>query len=133
MEKKPFRLSGGRGDGGRKHFKNAGFIALLILFGMVIYAAVNQPSQLQTVPFSQVISDANGGKIKEITVNGDQELTITPVGQNHPTEKSFKEAGSSIYEQGLKQGKVIVNNKPQSDGNSLWGQLLVGVVPVVLI
>ena len=126
-------MSGGRGDGGRKHFKNAGFIALLILFGMIIYAAVNQPSQLQTVPFSQVISEANSGKIKEITVNGDQELDITPTGQNHATEKSFKEAGSSIYEQGLKQGKVVVNNKPQSDGNSLWGQLLVGVVPVVLI
>ena len=133
MEKKPFRLSGGRGDGGRKHFKNAGFIALVILFGLIVYAAVNQPSQLQTVPFSQVISDANSGRIKEIVVSGDQELDITPVGQNHATEKSFKEAGSSIYEQGLKQGKVTVENKPESNGNSLWGQLLIGVVPVILI
>jgi cell division protease FtsH len=134
MEKKPFRLSGGRGnDGGRKHFKNAGFIALLILFGMIIYAAVNQPSQLKSVPFSQVISEANNGKIKQITVNGDQELEITPAGQNHPTEKSFKESGSSIYEQGLQQGKVIVNNRPESNGNSLWSQLLIGVVPVILI
>jgi cell division protease FtsH len=133
MEKKPFRLSGGRGDGGRKHFKNAGFIALLILFGMIIYAAVNQPSQLKTVPFSQVIQQANNGQIKEITVSGDQQLEITPDGQNHPTEKSFKEAGSSIYEQGLKQGKVVVNNKPESNGNSVWSQLLIGVVPVILI
>jgi cell division protease FtsH len=133
MEKKPFRLSGGRGDGGRKHFKNAGFIALLILFGMIVYAAVNQPSELKTVPFSQVVQQANSGQLKEITVSGDQELDITPAGQNHPTEKSFKEAGSSIYEQGLKQGKVIVNNKPESNGNSVWSQLLIGVVPVVLI
>jgi cell division protease FtsH len=133
MEKKPFRLSGGRGGGGQKHFKNAGFIALLILFGMIVYAAVNQPSALKTVPFSQVIQQANNGQIKEITVTGDQQLDITPAGQNHPTEKSYKEAGSSIYEQGLKQGKVVVNNKPESNGNSLWSQLLIGVVPVVLI
>jgi cell division protease FtsH len=106
---------------------------LLVLFGLIVYAAVNQPSQLKTVPFSQVISEANNGKIKQITVSGEQELDITPIGQNHPTEKSFKEAGSSIYEQGLKQGKVTVDNKPQSSSNGIWGQLLVGVVPVILI
>lgn len=134
MEKKPFRLNGGRGSGGRKHFKNAGFIILLILFGMIVYAAVNTSNAPQkTIPFSQVIADANAGKIKQITVNGEQELDITPVGENHPTEKSYKEAGSSIYEQGLKQGKTVVDNKPQSGGSSLWGQLLVGVVPVILI
>jgi cell division protease FtsH len=134
MEKKPFRMGSGKGDGGRKHFKNAGFIALLILFGLVIYAAVNQPSQLKTIPFSQAISQANSGQLKQITVKGDQELLITPKGQSNPTEKSYKEAGSSIYEQGLQQGKVTVDNVPQaSGGNSLWGQLLIGVVPVVLI
>jgi cell division protease FtsH len=134
MEKKPFRMSGGRGDGGRKHFKNAGFVALLLLFGLIIYAAVNnQTGQLQTVPFSQVVSNANNGKISQITVNGEQELDITPAGQNHPTQKSFKEAGSSIYEQGLKQGKVTVVNKPSSGSNSLWVGLLTSVLPVVII
>ena len=134
MEKKPFRLKGGRGDGNRNHFKSAGFVALLILFGLIVYAAVNnQSGQLQQVPFSQVISEANNGKIKQITVNGDQELDITPVGQNHATEKSFKESGSSIYEQGLKQGKTTVVNKPSSDNSGLWVTLLGSVLPVVII
>jgi cell division protease FtsH len=133
MEKKPFRLGGGSADGGRKHFKNAGFIALLLLFGLIIYAALNQPSQLKTIPFSQAITEANNGKLKQITVNGEQELVITPVGEEHPTEKSYKEAGSSIYEQGLKQGKVTVVNKPASDNNSLWVGLLTSVLPVVII
>src|SRR6266404_284262 len=133
MEKKPFRLSGGRSDGGRNYFKNFGFVALIILFGLIIYAAVNQPSQLQTIPFSQAISDANNGKIKQITVNGDQELDIIPLGQNQPTEKSFKEAGSSIYEQGLKQGKTTVVNKPSSNNGSIWVGLLTGVLPVIII
>jgi len=134
MEKKPFRLSGGRGGDNRgNRFKNAGFIALMVLFGLIIYAAVNQPSTLKTVSFSQVINQANSGQIKRITVSGDQTLEITPVGQDHPTEKSFKEAGSSIYEQGLKQGKVELDNKPASDNNGLWITLLGSVLPIVII
>lgn len=133
MEKKPFRIGGGSGDNRGNRFKNAGFMALLILFGLIIYSALNQPSQLKTVPFSQVITRANNGQIKQITVSGDQTLEITPVGQNKPTEKSFKEAGSSIYEQGLKQGKVELNNKPASGNNSLWVGLLTGVLPVIII
>jgi cell division protease FtsH len=133
MEKKPFRMGGRRGDGGRNHFKNAGFIALLVLFGLIVYAAINTPSLLKTIPFSQAISDANNGKTSQIIVKGDQELDITPKGQTQPTEKSFKEAGSSIYEQGLKQGKVTIINKPTSDNSGLWYGLLTGVLPVVII
>ncbi len=133
MDRKQFRLPrGGGGDKKNNNFKNAGFVALLILFGLIAWAAVNQPSQLKTVPFSQVISDANQGKISQITVN-DNQLSITPVGQTKATEKSFKEPGSSIYEQGLKQGKVELNNKPQSGSNSIWITLLGSVLPVVII
>jgi len=132
MEKKPFRLGGNKDNRGNR-FKNAGFIALVVLFGLVVYAAVHTPSTLNSVPFSQVINQANNGQIKKIEVDGDQALQITPVGANHPTEKSYKEAGSSIYEQGLKQGKVELVNKPATDNNSLWVGLLTGVLPVIVI
>ena len=132
MDKKQFKLGGGKNNR-RSSFKNAGFIALIVLIGLIFYAAFNQPSQLQTVPFSQIVSQANNGKIQQIKVNGD-ELDITPKGQSQPTEKSYKEPGSSIYEQGLQQGKVELVNKPTSNsGNSLWGQLLVSFLPVILI
>jgi len=132
MEKKPFRLRGNKDNRGNR-FKNAGFIALIVLFGLVVYSALHTPDTLKTVPFSQVISQANSGQIKQIEVEGDQALQITPVGANHATEKSFKEAGSSIYEQGLKQGKVELINKPAADNNSLWVGLLTGVLPVIVI
>src|SRR5579859_81898 len=106
MNGKQFRLRGGSSpDGKGNRMKNSVFVILLILFGLVIYAAFNQPSQLQPIPFSQAVSDANSGKIQRIEVDGDT-LKITPRGQSQPTEKSFKEAGSSIYQQGLQQGKV---------------------------
>jgi cell division protease FtsH len=132
MEKKQFRLGGGQRDGGRNHFKNAGFVALLLLFGLIFFAAFNQPSPLKTVPFSQVINESNTGKIQKISVDGEQ-LFVTPKGQSKPTEKSYKEPGSSIYEQGLQQGKTTVEVKPQSNNNSLWVGLLTGVLPVIII
>ncbi len=135
MDKRQFRISGGQGGDARgSRWKNAGFIALLVLFGLIIWAALNQPDQLKTIPFSQVIQDANSGKVSQIVVNGDSNLEITPKGEAKATEKSAKEPGSSIYEQGLQQGKVTLINKPASGGtNSIWGQLLVSVLPVIII
>ena len=131
MEKKQFRLGGGRGDNPRSRMKNAGFIALLVLFGLVIWAAFNQPSKLKEVPFSQVISQANEGKLERITIKGNN-LEITPKGQTKATERSTKEEGSSIYEQGLKQDKVTVAVEPQSSSN-VWVTIIANVLPVAII
>lgn len=133
MDRKNFRLGGPGPKDKSNRFKNAGFVILILLFGLILYAAFNKPDNLQSIPFSQAITQANAGQTKQITVSGDQ-LTITPKSQAGPTEKSYKEPGSSIYEQGLQQGKVQLVNKPQNNnGSSLLDQLLVGVLPVVLI
>ncbi len=131
MDRKQFRMSGG-GSPRKNRFKNAGFIALLVLFGLIFYAAFNQPSTLREVPFSQVISDANSGKVKQIVVKGDS-LEVTPKSESKPTEKSAKEAGSSIYEQGLQQGKVELVNKKGGSGSDLWLTLGINILPVVVI
>src|SRR3990167_3262324 len=135
MDKKQFRLAGGGSSGSNRYsrWKNIGFAALIILFGLIVWSAFNQPSELKTVAFSQVVSDANGGKTQKITIEGD-ELEVTLKGESEPTQKSFKEPGSSIYEQGLEQGKTEVAVKPDSGGtNSIWGQLLVSVLPIIII
>ena len=132
MDGKQFKVGPGGGPDRRSRFRNIGFIALLILFGMIFFAAFRQPTQLKEVPFSQAISDANTGKIKSITIKG-EELQITRQNQTKPTEKAFKEAGSSIFEQGLQQNKVELSNKPGGGGNSFWSTLAVNVIPVIFI
>ena len=52
MDKKPFKPKVPGGDK-KKNLKNVGFIALIILIGMVIFAALGQPSDLQDVPYSE--------------------------------------------------------------------------------
>ncbi len=112
--------------------KNAGFIAILILFGLVIYASTNQSSPLKEVAFSEVISRANKGEIKKIEIKGNN-LEVTKKGEDKPTEKSYKEAGSSIYEQGLQNRDVLVDPKPESASNGFWLSLASGIIPVILI
>ncbi|HVO86658.1 MAG TPA: ATP-dependent zinc metalloprotease FtsH [Candidatus Binatia bacterium] len=135
MDRKQFRLGSDKrgGKGGRNRFKNIGFVILVALFALIVFAAFKQPTTLKDVPFSQAVSDANSGKTSQIVVNGNQ-LTITPKGQSQATERSYKEDGSSIYEQGLQQGKVTITNKPTSSTGDNWVSLLLGsILPVLII
>ncbi len=131
MDKQPFRKQSPL-KGGRRNFKNFGFIALVVLLILIGIAAFNQPSNLKDVPFSQVVSEANAGKIQQIDINGDS-LTITPKGESKPTEKSMKESGSSIYEQGLKNRDVTVNVKASSNASNTWENIGISILPVIII
>lgn len=117
---------------GKRNYRTAIFFVLLALFGLVVYNSLNKPSTLKDVPFSQVVSEANDGKISSINVKGD-ELTITKKGDSKATESSRKENGSSIYEQGLQQGKVTLTNDKASDSNSIWAFLLQSLLPLLLL
>lgn len=133
MDKKPFKRSGSKDYNSRNRgFKSVGFLALIVLMGLIVYAALNQPSSLESVPYSQVINQANNGEIQKITISGD-ELTITKKGDDKPTQESRKEAGSSIYEQGLENRDVEVVNEKPSDSGSMWANIAISILPVILI
>jgi len=88
---------------------------------------------LEEVPFSDVISRANDGKISKLEIQGN-DIYVTPDGQEEPTQKSYKESGSSIYEQGLKQdADVEVTVKaPSGTEGAIWNILSL-VLPALLI
>src|SRR4051812_36994084 len=116
MEKKSLRPSRKPNKSGNRGMKNAGFIALLILFALVVFAAANQPNNLKQISSTAAIADANAGKYKEIIVTGN-ELQITEKGKDKPTLKSFSDPNSSLKEQGLDTKKVSVSYKPQASGS----------------
>lgn len=136
MDKKSFKLNkkGKSQQGGNKqNFKNAAFIALLILFGLVVFGATGQQEKLESVAFSDVVKRANNGEIKQIEISG-SELKITKDNEDKATQKSRKEDGSSIYEQGLnKDADVEIVNKSESNGSKFWQQLGLALLPILLI
>ena len=94
---------------GKKGMKNFGFVALLVLFGLIIYTASVKPQNLQDIPLSQVIKEANDGQYKKISVKGDT-LEITKTNEDKATLSSRKDSQASLKEEGVDYSKVEVVN-----------------------
>lgn len=121
-------------SGKKRGLKNAVFVAILVLFGLVIFAAYNQPEKLKEVPLSETVASANAGQVKVLTLKGN-EVIVTKKTDDKPTERSYKEIGSSIYEQGLNKDVegLQVNPQPDSSAGSTWLTLGSAILPVLLI
>jgi len=132
MDKKSLRSKGKGGKSSNRGLKNAGFIALLILFGLVILAAFNQPSTLKEIPASQAITDTNSGKYSKFVVNNNQ-ITITPKNQDKATLKTYIDANSGLKAQGFDTSKVSITYKPETAGSSAWISVGETIVPVIII
>jgi cell division protease FtsH len=128
--KKQFRSPNKAGNG-RKGFKSAGFIALIILFGIIIFAAWGQGPSLKSVPIGTAVKQANNGEYSKIEVKSNQ-LTITKKGDDQASLKSFTDPKATLEEMGFKDGKADVEFKPESSG-SLWLTLGTAILPVLLI
>lgn len=133
MDRKKKNFSpAGKGAGGRSNFKNFGFIIILVVFGFILYSAYQQPSQLKEIPITSVVDQANKGDYEKIVVSGNS-LTITKKGDKLPTLKSFKDAQTSLREEGVDYGKVEVTNKAESSSGSVMAQVGLSLVPVIII
>jgi len=116
----------------RRGMKNAGFIALLILFGLIIIAAYNQPSTTKRIPITTAVKEANAGEYSKITVNGN-ELDITKKGDSHPTLKTFLEPNATLKDEGFNYSKVEIDTTASSGGSSAWVSIAGTVVPTLII
>ncbi len=122
-----------------KNKSNVRTLVFAVVIGLFLLFALNgfsQPDELTEVSLSDVVERANNGEISKIEIT-ENDLKITKIGDEEATEKSIKEAGSTIYEQGLKEeatdkGLVLKVSKPDTSGQvlSAWAQVL---VPMFLI
>lgn len=132
MDKKKANSSRNKGKGNNRNAKNIGFVALIIIFGLIIIGATNQPSTLKKIPITQAVTESNEGKYQKIKVTGN-ELVITKDNEPKPTLKSYLEPNSTMKEQGFNTTKVEVETTPTNSGNSMWLVLGQSIIPVLLI
>jgi cell division protease FtsH len=133
MDNKPFRPGQGRNpNNNRKGFKNAGFIALIVLLALIIFAAYSQPSSLKNIPLTQAISNANSGQYKKILVKGN-ELDITVKGQNQAALKAYTDPNTSLKSIGFNFSKTTIEYTSTSTGSAWLTLGLEYVLPIVLI
>jgi cell division protease FtsH len=112
------------------------FVALSGLFIFIAFSSYGQKDELSEVAFSDVRSRANSGQIARIDVTGN-DLKITKVNEENPTEKSRKEPGSSLFEQGIESNEqnknmVVAINEPDTSGE-MWTNVLFTLAPVILL
>lgn len=124
------RLPGGNTN--RRGMKNAGFIALLVLIGLVIFASYGQPSTMKTIDLNQAITQANRGEYSKIKVSGNT-LEITKKGEKLPTLKTNSDPNASLAEQGFNTSKFNVAYEPANEGGSVWLTLLTSFLPILII
>ncbi|MGC1176852.1 MAG: hypothetical protein WA843_02180, partial [Candidatus Saccharimonadales bacterium] len=62
MSKKPLGTNRKTKKPSSRGMKNVGFIALLALFALIIFAASNQPSTLKKIPITTAVQDSNSGR-----------------------------------------------------------------------
>lgn len=113
--------------------RNTLFWAILVLFVLSLVGLTVPRDKLKTVAFSDVITRANDGEIKKLEIAGN-DIKVTPDGKDKPTEKSYKESGSSIYEQGLShEADVVVAVKEPSNTSSTIWNIASLFLPILLI
>lgn len=116
----------------KKQIKNIGFVVILLIIGVIAFGAMGTKKPLTEVALSDVVKRANSGEIETLTIKGNS-VEVTKKGEKEATEKAFKEAGSSIYEQGLnKDANVKVNPKPESNTGGVWLTILTTIVPLLI-
>lgn len=133
MDKKPLRPNRKSNKNNNRNTKNVAFAAMLILFGLIIVAAVNQPNKaLKNVPLTQAVKDANAGKYEGIKVSG-SELKITPNGESKPTLKTYLEQNATLKGEGFNFDKVKIETTAATSANSTWVAIGTSIIPVVII
>jgi cell division protease FtsH len=128
---KTFRPSN-RGNNNKRSYRSVGFIAIIVIFVLIILSAYNQSGSLKTIPLTQAVNETNSSQYSKLEVSGN-EIDITKKGDNHSTLKTFKDPNATLKEDNFDTSKVEVSYKPQSSTGSTIQNLLIGLLPVVII
>lgn len=118
--------------GGKKLIRNLTFGLIVLSLFAVIYLSYASPTNLTKAAFSDVVGRANNGEIEKLIVEGNR-IEVVVKGEQEPSQYTFKEPFSSVYEQGLEQGKTTVDIRPESRSGETWTNLLINIgLPVLL-
>lgn len=131
MERKPRNSK--KPNTNRRGIKNAGFIALIIIFGLIIIWNLGQKTTKE-IPLTDAVKQETAGEYQKITVSGNElDIATKTDNVNHPSLTTHIDPNATLKDQGFDLKKVQVQYKPESAGGSAWVNLASSVIPVVLI
>lgn len=119
--------------GWRNTLRLTAFWLVVGFIGLAVYLNLTGVGPLDQVPISEVVSQANKGEIDKLEIQ-DNQVLVTKKGDDKPSQVSYKEGSSSIYDQGLKpDAPVIVDQKPKSEAGGIIWNLAYILIPTVVV
>lgn len=128
---KPKQPKRGGDKRNQNRMRNAGFIALIAVFALIVLALSSPGTELEDVSLSNVITRTNEGEITEIRQEGTT-LLITPKGEEEPTQRATVPQDADLLSQ-LDLSKVEYDPQPEDNTGSVFFQILISFLPVIII
>lgn len=117
----------------KKQNRNLGFVAVLVVMAMIVFALSNSTTNTEEVSLSEVIRQVDEGNIEEIIVEGNQ-ITAVPTDENAPQLISYREEGISVAEYGIDVNEVTVTTKDPSAGAGRFLDIfLISFLPIMIL
>jgi cell division protease FtsH len=110
--------------------RNIAFWSLIVVFGLIVWAAVQGPT-LETKPLSDITARVNNGQIAKVEQQGN-ELLITPKGEKQATEKAIVPPYTNVKDLGLDITKTEFVGKEPSDNSFLLNLASVGITVLLI-
>lgn len=108
------------------------FLLAALLVVAAILAASVSPVKTQNISLSQVIDEANSGKVNSIQISGDK-LTVTLKDSNAPLQVAYKETSANLTDYGIDYHKVTISTvNPNSSTSHVFDAALT-ILPIILI
>lgn len=113
--------------------KNLGFIALAVVFILIIVALVMPTEQTREVSLSEVVQKTNEGQVEEVLVEGNK-LTVTLKDQEEKLVSFKEDPAVSLTEYGINPNETnIVTKDPSDGGGRFFDIFLISFLPIILI
>jgi cell division protease FtsH len=115
----------------QNRMRNAGFLALIAVFVLIVLALSNPAGTLDEVALGDVIRQANNGEISEIRQEGDT-IFITPAGEDKATQKATVPANTDLLA-ALNLEKVKYNPQQEDNTGKVFFEVIISFLPVLII
>lgn len=114
--------------------RNLGFIALIVVFVLIVLALSNTTEETQDASFSEVVRQIDQGNIEEVVVEGSK-VTAVPFDEEVPRFVTFREDPSlSITDYGIDPSEVEVTVEDPTAGSSrMWEIFFISFVPIMIL
>ena len=116
----------------KSHHRNLGFIAVVMLFVLLVLALVGVDDDTRQVSLSEVVEKVNDGQIEELVIDGN-EIRAIPIDEDEPELITYREEGVGISEYGIDVSAVTVTTEDPTDSGQLFNLFLISLLPILII